>query len=98
MSDTFEATPAMLDRAQGCLLGQLAGDSLGSQVEFSSADYLAWKFPEGVRELQDGGVWTLLAGQPRSESGPTAPAQGLHLAGVGYGGERVLERGRLGLC
>jgi tRNA pseudouridine38-40 synthase len=33
----------------------------------------------------------LLSGQPRSEAGRTAPAHGLYLAGVGYGGERVLS-------
>jgi tRNA pseudouridine38-40 synthase len=33
----------------------------------------------------------LLGGRPRSEGGPTAPAHGLYLAGVGYGGERVLD-------
>jgi tRNA pseudouridine38-40 synthase len=32
----------------------------------------------------------LLSGRPRAEAGPTAAAQGLYLAGVGYGGERVL--------
>jgi tRNA pseudouridine38-40 synthase len=31
----------------------------------------------------------LLAGQPRSAAGRTAPAHGLYLVGVGYGGERV---------
>ena len=34
----------------------------------------------------------LLAGRPRSAAGPTVPACGLHLAGVGYGGRRVLRQ------
>jgi tRNA pseudouridine38-40 synthase len=33
----------------------------------------------------------LLDGAPRSAAGPTAPAHGLYLVGVGYGGERVFR-------
>jgi tRNA pseudouridine38-40 synthase len=35
----------------------------------------------------------LLTGAPRSQAGPTAPALGLHLAAVGYGGRRLLDPG-----
>lgn len=59
---------AMLRHAQGCLLGQLAGDSLGSLVEFESAARIAAKHPEGVRDLRDGGTWDTLAGQPTDDS------------------------------
>ena len=43
-----------IDRAQGCLLGQLAGDSLGSLVEFRSQEEILREYPNGVRELADG--------------------------------------------
>ncbi len=68
MSSQQVITPGMVERAQGCLLGQLAGDSLGSQVEFNSGEYMSWKHPNGLRELQDGGVWTIKAGQPTDDS------------------------------
>lgn len=60
--------PSQLSRAQGCLLGQLAGDSLGGLVEFSSAAKIKSKYPSGLRQLADGGHWGILAGQPTDDS------------------------------
>lgn len=61
------ADAARLRRAQGCLLGQLAGDSLGSLVEFASNAVIPTRYPDGL-DLQDGGTWTTLAGQPTDDS------------------------------
>jgi len=58
----------MRERAQGCLLGQLAGDSLGSLVEFRAPDDIRREYPKGVRELADGGTWNTIAGQPTDDS------------------------------
>ncbi|AKH19903.1 ADP-ribosylglycohydrolase family protein [Sedimenticola thiotaurini] len=57
-----------LKRAQGCLLGQLAGDALGSLVEFQTPEEIKHRYPKGVRELADGGTWNTLAGQPTDDS------------------------------
>lgn len=59
---------AVLRRAQGCLLGQVAGDSLGGLVEFESARAIAGRYPDGPRRLADGGTFDLLAGQPTDDS------------------------------
>ncbi len=60
--------PDISSRAQGCLLGQLAGDALGGLVEFHSPHEIRRKYPQGVRELADGGTWGTLAGQPTDDS------------------------------
>ncbi len=65
MDDT---TPEQLSRAQGCLLGQLAGDALGGLVEFRTPADIRRQYPNGVRELADGGTWNTLAGQPTDDS------------------------------
>ena len=57
-----------LARAQGCLIGQLAGDALGSLVEFQSPEEIRRSYPKGVRELADGGTWNTIAGQPTDDS------------------------------
>jgi ADP-ribosylglycohydrolase/fructose-1,6-bisphosphatase/inositol monophosphatase family enzyme len=57
-----------LSRAQGCLLGQLAGDSLGGLVEFRSLTTIRDRYPDGLRDLADGGTWRNLAGQPTDDS------------------------------
>src|SRR5436305_1448241 len=44
-----------LSRAQAVLLGQVLGDSLGSRVEGKPAAEIAHLYPEGLRELGDGG-------------------------------------------
>ncbi len=62
------AHTGQLERAQGCLLGQLAGDSLGSLVEFQTPESIRALYPDGVHDLQDGGTWGTLAGQPTDDS------------------------------
>jgi len=62
------ADAGVLARAQGCLLGQLVGDSLGGLVEFQSVKTINAKYPHGVRDLCDGGAWDNAAGQPTDDS------------------------------
>jgi ADP-ribosylglycohydrolase/fructose-1,6-bisphosphatase/inositol monophosphatase family enzyme len=58
-----------LNRAQGCLLGQLAGDSLGALVEFESAGRIAARYADGgPRLLAEGGPHAITAGQPTDDS------------------------------
>ncbi len=58
----------VLDRARGCLFGQVIGDNLGALVEFEDEDEIARRYPDGVRYLQDGGTWDILAGQATDDS------------------------------
>ena len=55
-------------RAQGCLLGQIAGDALGSLVEALSPERIQHEYPDGVRELVNGGRQNTIAGQPTDDS------------------------------
>ncbi|MDE0080227.1 MAG: ADP-ribosylglycohydrolase family protein [Caldilineaceae bacterium] len=66
--DRSHSSSGVLSRAQGCLLGQLIGDSLGSLVEFQSPGEILFNYPEGVLDMADGGTWDTLAGQPTDDS------------------------------
>lgn len=57
-----------LDRALGCMLGMVIGDSLGSQVEFETAETISAAYSNGVRNLGNSPVWKTLAGQPTDDS------------------------------
>ena len=68
MTRHVKPSQANLERARGCLLGQLAGDALGSLVEFETPEHIRRVYPDGVRELADGGTWDTIAGQPTDDS------------------------------
>ncbi len=85
------ADSARLARAQGCFLGQIAGDSLGALVEFQSADEVARAYPEGPRRLVDGGRWDLLAGQPTDDSEMALALARSIEGGGGYDPRRARE-------
>lgn len=73
---------AVRSRARGCMLGQLAGDSLGSLVEFQTKEQIRAEYPGGVRLLADGGPFDLIAGQPTDDS-EMALAMARDLASLG---------------
>ncbi|MDP3276381.1 MAG: inositol monophosphatase family protein [Deltaproteobacteria bacterium] len=83
--------PGVLARAQGCMLGQLAGDALGGLVEFRDAASIASEYPGGVRWLRDGGTWDTLAGQPTDDSEMALILARMMLAHQGYDVERAYE-------
>jgi ADP-ribosyl-[dinitrogen reductase] hydrolase len=85
------ADSARLARAQGCLLGQIAGDNLGALVEFQSADEVRRAYPEGPRRLVDGGHWNLLAGQATDDSELALALARSIEGGSGYDPRRALE-------
>jgi len=80
-----------VDRAQACLLGQVIGDSLGSLVEFKPAAEIARLFPQGVRELADGGVYHTIAGQPTDDSEMALALARSLIANKGFVPEKTLD-------
>jgi ADP-ribosylglycohydrolase/fructose-1,6-bisphosphatase/inositol monophosphatase family enzyme len=83
--------PARLARAQGALLGQVIGDSLGARVEMKPAAEIAARFPQGVRELGDGGVHHTMAGQPTDDSEMALALARALVRERKYDAEKILE-------
>jgi ADP-ribosylglycohydrolase/fructose-1,6-bisphosphatase/inositol monophosphatase family enzyme len=87
----FPRKSAWLERGQGVLLGQVVGDSLGSQVEFKSAAEIARLFPRGVRELASGGPYHTIAGQPTDDSEMALTLARTILSHRGFERDKVLD-------
>ncbi len=75
-------TTAVLDRALGALLGQAAGDALGTTVEFRSRQAIAERYPRGLREIVGGGPFSVEPGQVTDDT-ELALALARSLAGRG---------------
>jgi len=58
----------VLSRAQGCLLGQCAGDAPGQMVEFRTKSDILDEYPDGVHDMEDGGAFNTFAGQPTNDT------------------------------
>jgi len=87
--------PGVVGRAQGCLLGRLAGDALGSLVEFRSQIEIRRMYPDGVREPADGGTHDTIAGQPTDDSEMALmPARSIIRAGRYDAGEAATAYAR----
>jgi ADP-ribosylglycohydrolase len=87
----FPRKSGYLERAQGVLLGQVIGDSLGSRVEFKSAAEIGKLFPGGVRELADGGPYHTIAGQPTDDSEMALTLARAILRNGGFERDKVLD-------
>jgi ADP-ribosyl-[dinitrogen reductase] hydrolase len=87
----FPRKSSDLEKAQGVLLGQVIGDSLGSRVEFKTAGEIEKLFPGGVRELADGGPYHTIAGQPTDDSEMALTLARALLRRQGFERDKVLD-------
>jgi ADP-ribosylglycohydrolase/fructose-1,6-bisphosphatase/inositol monophosphatase family enzyme len=87
----FPRNSTYVEKAQGVLLGQVIGDSLGSRVEFKSAEEIGKLFPRGVRELADGGPYHTIAGQPTDDSEMALTLARTILRHHGFERDKVLD-------
>lgn len=60
---TAPVDAAVVARARGAWLGQIAGDALGTTVEFKPPGRIAELYPEGLRRIIGGGPFSVRPGQ-----------------------------------
>lgn len=91
ISDGTTVPPGLLDRALGVLLGQCAGDSLGSLVESLTPDEITARYGDGPTALSDGGAYGTIAGQPTDDTEMALLLARSIVANSGYQREYVEE-------
>lgn len=73
-----------LRRAYGCLAGLLIGDNLAAQVDFQTPEAIARRCAERPLQMERGGHWNLLAGQPTDDGEMALALARSLLAAGGY--------------
>lgn len=81
----------ILSRAQGCMLGELVGDALGSRVEFKTELDIRVEYPGRLTEIIDGGPWNTIAGQPTDDGEMAITLARAIIASGGYRSEGVFN-------
>lgn len=82
----------LTQRARGVLYGLVIGDSLGALVEFSGPDDIARQYPDGVREMRDGGKHDLVAGQGTDDTEMAVELMESLVECEGFDARDVLDR------
>ena len=67
LQEQTAADPEILSRAQGCLLGQFAGEMLGMPVETMPAEDIRHLYPNGLTQISDGQATLLPLGIHHSQ-------------------------------
>lgn len=73
------------------MLGLLAGDALGSRVEFKSQYDIRVEYPGRLTEIIDGGAWNTIAGQPTDDGEMAITLARAIIASGGYRSEAVFD-------
>lgn len=74
------------------MMGLLAGDALGSRVEFKTQYDIRVEYPGRLTELIDGGAWNTIAGQPTDDGEMAITLARSIIAKGGYRSDYVFDQ------